>query len=226
MRTSCSQCGAGLRVLRREFFLRCPYCGARMLFEIPGRTLMISSPSIGEDSLRRLLPGVGIDAVELVYFPYREIPGASLEAAFSQPVPDLEGYRPPSASMTVLSENDASPDQLMPPAVEGVDDSVPDTSTIVYHPFFRVRTSDRGIPETLFVDAVSGLPVGGARAASNPVTLPSASFIEALIALSLLSGAVFAVARLAGAGLQGGLEASMIASMAGCAIHIRYRILR
>lgn len=226
MKTSCSQCGAGLRVLRREFFLRCPYCGARMLFEIPGRILMISSPSIGEDSLRRLLPGVGIDAVDLVYYPFREIPGAGLEAAFSQPVPDLEGYRPPSGAMTVLSENDASPEQLMPPAGESAENPGSEASTIVYHPFFRVRTADRGIPETLFVDAVSGLPVGGARAASNPVRLPSASFVEALIALSLLSGAVFAAARLAGAGLQGGLEASLVACIAGCALYIRFRILR
>lgn len=225
MRTSCSQCGAGLRILKREFFLRCPYCGARMLFEIPGRTMMISSPSIGEDALSRLLPGVGIDSVDLLYFPYREIPGAGLEAAFSQPVPDLEGYRPPSAAMTVLSGNDASPDQLMPPAGGG-EDTGDRASTIVFHPFFRVSTSDRGIAETLFVDAVSGLPVGRALSASNPVRPPSATFVEALVALSLLSGAAFAVARLAGAGLQGGLETSLAASIAGCALHIRFRILR
>lgn len=226
MRTSCSQCGAGLRILKREFFLRCPYCGARMLFEIPGRTMMISSPSTGEDSLRRLLPGVGIDAVELVYFPYREIPGAGLEAAFSQPVPDLEGYRPPSAAMTVLSENDASPDQLMPPARDDGEGSVNGSSTIVYHPFFRVRTMDRGIAETIHVDAVSGLRVGGARAASNPVRLPSATFVEALVALSMLSGTAFAAARLLGAGLQGGLEISLAACVLGCALYIRFRVLR
>ena len=187
---------------------------------------MIASPSIGGDSLRRLLPGVGIDSADLLYYPYREIPGSGLEAAFSQPVPDLDGYRPPASAMTVLSESDASPDQLMPPARDGDGGAGQEKSTIVYHPFFRVRTSDRGIGETILVDAVSGLPVGRARTASNPVRTPSATFVEALIALSLLSGAAFSVARLAGASLQGGLEASMIACIAGCALYIRLRVLR
>lgn len=219
MRASCSQCGAGLQVQRRDFYLRCPYCDARLLLDPGGRRFMISAPTVGEDSIAAAHSDMKLDSVEMVFFPYLETPGRGLEAFFSQPVPELDGYSPPSSSMKVLSPDDASPDQLIPPR----DGQTP--GTIVFHPFFKVSVSNRGFPEVFLVDAVSGLPPARTRGVRSAVPRPSRSFVEVLVPLLVISAAAFLLAGLAGAGIQDRLAASVAASLLGGGLLLRYRIL-
>ncbi len=220
MKTSCSQCGAVLPVLRRDFYIRCPYCGASLLLDTGGLVMMIASPVISADSLPRILPLMEPGNTRLSFFPYMQKPDGSLEPCFAQPVPQLDGYRPPSSSISVLSPEDAGPDQLMPPAEEA-------SGTIVFHPFFQVTSNTRGLPETILVDAITGMAVGSNGMDAVPaVPPPSRSFIEILVPQALLAAAIFALSRLAGADGQGGFSASVVACTIGCLLLIRFRILR
>lgn len=220
MKTSCSQCGAVLPVLRRDFYIRCPYCGASLLLDTGGLIMMLASPVVTADSLPRILPLMEPGNARLSFFPYIQKRDGLLEPCFAQPVSQLDGYRPPSSSVCVLSSGDAGPDQLMPPA-EGA------SGTIVFHPFFQVTTTARGLPETVLVDAVTGLVVGSNGMDTPPaVPTPSRSFIEVLVLQALVAMAVFTLSRLAGADGQGGFTASAVACVVGCLLLIRFRILR
>ena len=220
MKTSCSQCGAVLPVLRRDFYIRCPYCGASLMLDTGGLILMIASPVVHADSLSRIIPAVEPGNARLLYFPYIEKQDGSLEPCFAQPVPQLDGYRPPSSSISVLSPEDAGPDQLIPPAEEA-------SGAIVFHPFFEATTTLRGLPEMILVDAVTGTAIGCSGMDAAPaVPPPSRSFIEILVLQAVLASAVFILSRLAGADGQGGFSASIIACMVGCFLLVRFRILR
>lgn len=220
MKTSCSQCGAVLPVLRRDFYIRCPYCGASLMLDTGGLIMMLAAPVVTADSLPRILPLMEPGNSRLYFFPYIQKRDGSLEPCFAQPVPQLDGYRPPSSSVSVLSSDDASPDQLMPPAEEA-------SGTIVFHPFFQVTTTMRGLPETVLVDAVTGLLVGSNGMDTPPaMPAPSRSFIEVLVLQALAAAAIFTLSRLAGADGQGGFTASAFACVVGCLLLIRFRILR
>ena len=147
-------------VLESNFFMRCPYCDARIIVDPPENTPALVEPSVSEEFVRRLFPSGMVSSVEMKFFPYLETVTSSsrkIEPCFSQPWQDLEDYLPPSGSMKVFDESLVTPDQLIPFNRDTAEES---DGKVIFHPFFIVMLNLEGYSEGLLVDAVSGKLVG------------------------------------------------------------------
>ena len=147
-------------VIESNFFLRCPYCDARIIVDPPGNTPALVEPSVSEEYVRRLFPSGMVSSVEIKFFPYLETGTSSdrkIQRCFSQPWQDLEDYLPPSGDMKVFDESLAEPDQLIPFDRDMAEES---SGRVIFHPFFIVMLNLEGYSEGLLVDAVSGKVIG------------------------------------------------------------------
>jgi len=219
VRVRCSQCGASLAVLEREFYLRCPSCGARNLLRSPGDDVLLVLPARTPDQTRRLFPSGADLGIRLRYYPYCDASGR-LEPFFNTPSPDLAGYVPPAGATTVFSADAVDPDDLIPMA------GPPEGRRIVFHPFHEVRSTDPSHERIVLVDAVSGLRPGTGQAdAGASDKLPSRSFLISFACGAVLSAIVYTTASLAGARSSDALALSFPAALLGSAA-AAYRILR
>jgi len=160
MKINCTQCGAEQVVIESNFFLRCPYCDARIIVDPPENTPALVEPSVSEEYVRRLFPSAMVSSVETKFFPYLETGISSdrkLLRCFNQPWQELEDYLPPSGDMKVFDESLAEPDQLIPFDRDMAFDS---SGRVIFHPFFVVMLNLEGYDEGLLVDAVSGMVIG------------------------------------------------------------------
>lgn len=185
MKVSCSQCGAGHVVLESDFFLRCPYCDARIVVNPPANTPVLVVPSVDPEEASRLFPPDAVASMALRYFPYvEEEGGRNLRSCFSQPWSDLEGYVPPGGDRRVFDESLIDPEQLVP-----FDRASAGSGRIVFHPFLVVMLRLEGYGEGVLVDAVSGKLLG-----ASPLVGPGAKPERSLSALflSVLGGGLAA----------------------------------
>ncbi len=219
MRTDCTQCGASLQVLDRDYFIRCPYCEARILLDYPGGLPSAALPVLSEEMVRRRFPQGAVKAMRLLYFPYLEVSGV-LQPFFSQPRPELESHRPPASARNLLSSCDIDPDDLIP--VSGV----PEGSRIVYHPFREVRLQASGFDEILLVDAVSGAIPGRRPSLASEAPPPSRSFFGSLTVAFPAAVAATALAIAAGARPWDVLAASIAAALLSGGAYLYLKVLR
>ncbi len=156
----CTQCGSRQVVLESNFFLRCPYCDARIIVDPPENTPALVEPSVSEEHVRRLFPSGKVSSVAIKFFPYLETGTSSarkLQPCFSQPWQDLEDYLPPSGSMKVFDESLVTPDQLIPFNRDTAEGS---SGRVIFHPLYIVMLNLEGYSEGLLVDGVSGKLIG------------------------------------------------------------------
>ncbi len=156
----CTQCGSRQVVLESNFFLRCPYCDARIIVDPPENTPALVEPSVSEEHVRRLFPSGKVSSVAIKFFPYLETGTSSarkLQPCFSQPWQDLEDYIPPSGSMKVFDESLVTPDQLIPFNRDTAEGS---SGRVIFHPLYIVMLNLEGYSEGLLVDGVSGKLIG------------------------------------------------------------------
>lgn len=147
-------------VLESNFFLRCPYCDARIIVDPPENTPALVEPSVSEEHVRRLFPSGKVSSVAIKFFPYLETGTSSarkLQPCFSQPWQDLEDYLPPSGSMKVFDESLVTPDQLIPFNRDTAEGS---SGRVIFHPLYIVMLNLEGYSEGLLVDGVSGKLIG------------------------------------------------------------------
>jgi DNA-directed RNA polymerase subunit RPC12/RpoP len=212
MKVRCSQCGASLPVLEKEFYLRCPHCSARNLLRSPGENVLLVLPARTLDQVRRLFPSTAEVKASLKYYPYRDVDGR-LQPFFNSPVPELLGYVPPAGSTTIFSGDAVDPDDLVP-MVEA-----PASDRVVFHPFYVVRSADQTAEKAVHVDAVSGLRPGPASSSSGRApSLPSSSFIIVLSMGTAFSAITYLLAALSGASIPTALGLSIVAALAGSAL--------
>ena len=169
-------------VLESNFFLRCPYCDARIIVDPPENTPALVEPSVSEEYVRRLFPSGMVSSVHIKFFPYLQAGTSStrkIQPCFSQPWQDLEGYLPPSGSMKVFDESLAAPDQLIP---FNRDTAFNRSSRVIFHPFYIVMLNLEGYSEGLLVDGVSGKIIG-----EPPVTTEKADSGKKLNRIFLLT---------------------------------------
>ncbi len=160
MKINCTQCGAEQVVIESNFFLRCPYCDARIIVDPPENTPALVEPSVSEKYARRLFPSGMVSSVEIKFFPYLETGTSSdrkIQHCFNQPWQDLEDYLPPSGNMKVFDESLVEPDQLIPFDRDMAEES---SGRVIFHPFYVVMLNLEGYSEGLLVDAVSGKVIG------------------------------------------------------------------
>lgn len=209
MRMNCPQCGASLQVLDRDFYVRCPYCGARMPWSLSGRDVRLTRPVLDEAAVARLFPGGSLESVRLRYFPY-SLDGARLVPAFNQPVSELEGYAPPSGDTVLFDPALVEPELLIPPG--GEDPSLP----LVFHPVWVAIPKSGGA--AAYVDAVGGTPIG--RGASCPAASrsPASMFGRALAAGLAVSVPLYAAGVASGGGPADLFGVALAGSIAGIAI--------
>lgn len=156
MKINCTQCGAEQVVIESNFFLRCPYCDARIIVDPPENTPALVEPAVSEEYVTRLFPSDMVSSVEMKFFPYLEkVPssGREIHPCFSQPWQELEDYLPPSGDRKIFDECLAEPDQLIPFDRDMAEES---GSRIIFHPFYVVMLRLEGYGEGLLVDGVSG----------------------------------------------------------------------
>lgn len=156
MKINCTQCGAEQVVIESNFFLRCPYCDARIIVDPPENTPALVEPAVSEEYVTRLFPSDMVSSVEMKFFPYLEkVPssGREIHPCFSQPWQELEDYLPPSGDRKIFDECLAEPDQLIPFDRDMAEES---GSRIFFHPFYVVMLRLEGYGEGLLVDGVSG----------------------------------------------------------------------
>jgi len=147
-------------VIESDFFLRCPYCDARIIVDPPANTPALVENAVSEEYVRRLFPSSLVTSVEMKYFPYLETgtsSGRELRPCFNQPWQELEDYIPPSGNRKYFDESLAEPDQLIPFDRDMVEEN---DGRIVFHPFYTVMMKLEGYGEGLLVDAVSGKIIG------------------------------------------------------------------
>lgn len=160
VKINCTQCGAEQVVIESNFFLRCPYCDARIIVDPPRNTPALVEPSVSGEYVRRLFPSGMISSVKVKFFPYLETGISSnrkVLRCFSQPWQELEDYLPPSGDMKVFDESLAEPDQLIPFDRNMAEES---SGRVIFHPFFVVMLNLEGYSEGLLVDGVSGKVIG------------------------------------------------------------------
>lgn len=160
MKINCTQCGAEQVVIESNFFLRCPYCDARIIVDPPENTPALVEPSVSEEYVRRLFPSGMVSSAKVKFFPYLEtgiFSDREIQCCFSQPWQELEGYLPPSGDKKVFDESLAEPDQLIPFDRDMAEES---SGRVIFHPFFVVMLNLEGYSEGLLVDAVSGKVIG------------------------------------------------------------------
>lgn len=176
-------------VLESNFFLRCPYCDARIIVDPPENTPALVEPSVSEEHVRRLFQSGMVSSTEIKFFPYLETGTSSarkVQPCFSQPWQGLEGYLPPSGSMKVFDESLASPDQMIP---FNRDTVFALSGRIIFHPFYVVMLNLEGYSEGLLVDGVSCKIIG-----EPPVTADQADSgtkLNRMFFLTLAAGLVF-----------------------------------
>jgi DNA-directed RNA polymerase subunit RPC12/RpoP len=220
MKVRCSQCGASLAVLEREFYLRCPHCGARNLLRSPGESTLLVLPAKTEDQIRRLFPAGADLRTELRFYPYREVAG-HLQPFYNHPVPELAGYVPPAGAATIFSEDAVDPDDLIPMAEE------PSGSRVVFHPFYVVYSTDTTTESAIHIDAVSGLRPGpGAGPGGSGAFPPSRSFFTVLAYGVAFSALVYALAIISRASTPTAMALSIVAAFAGSLIAVFFKVLR
>ncbi len=161
MKISCTQCGAEHIVIESDFFLRCPYCDARIVVDPPADTPQIVMPSVAEEHVKRLFPPGMVISLEKKYFPYYEVDhsltGKTLISCFSQPWQDLEDYSPPAGDRRIFEVSIAEPCEFIPFDRDLIDE---ESVRIVFHPFYIVMLKLEGYNEGVLVDAVSGQLLG------------------------------------------------------------------
>ncbi len=160
MKISCTQCGAEQVVLESNFFLRCPYCDARIIVDPPENTPALVEPAVSEEYVRRLFSSGVVSSVEVKFFPYLEkvlSSGREIQSCFSQPWQELEDYIPPSGDRKIFDKSLAEPDQLIPFDRDMAEES---GSRVIFHPFYVVMLKLEGYGEGLLVDGVSGKIIG------------------------------------------------------------------
>ncbi len=189
MKISCTQCGAQQVVLESNFFLRCPYCDARIVVDPPENTPALVEPSVSEEYVRRLFPSGMVSSIEIKFFPYLETGTSSsrkIQPCFSQPWQDLEDYLPPSGNMKIFDESLAEPDQLIPFDRDMAEES---SGRVIFHPFYIIMLNMEDYSEGLLVDGVSGKVIG-----EPPVTAEQADSgtkLNRMFFLTLAAGLVF-----------------------------------
>jgi DNA-directed RNA polymerase subunit RPC12/RpoP len=160
VRINCTQCGAEQVVIQSDFFLRCPYCEARIIVDPPEDTPLLVEASVSEEYVRRLFPSGMVTSVEMKYFPYLEKGESSSRTilpCFNQPWQELTDYIPPSGDRSVFDDSLAEPDQLIPFDRDMLEES---GGRVIFHPFFIVMLKLEGYAEGLIVDALSGKIIG------------------------------------------------------------------
>ena len=191
MKINCTQCGAEQVVIESNFFLRCPYCNARIIVDPPENTPALVEPAVREEYVRRLFPSGAVSSVEMKFFPYLEkiVPsGREIKPCFSQPWQELEDYLPPSGDRKIFDESLAEPDQLIPFDRDMAEES---GSRVIFHPFYVVMLKLEGYGEGLLVDGVSGKVIG-----EPPVTEEqndSGQNLYRTFLITLAAGLVFTV---------------------------------
>ncbi len=191
MKVNCPQCGAEQIVIESDFFLRCPYCDARIIVDPPGNTPELVSSAVTEEYVRRLFPPGMVSSVEMKYFPYLETgisSGGEIQPCFSQPWQELEDYLPPSGNRKVFDESLVDPDQVIPFDRDMLEEN---PGRVIFHPFYVVMLKLEGYGEGLLVDAVSGKIVG-----ESPVTEDKSNREQDLYRTflrTLLTGLIFTV---------------------------------
>jgi len=191
VRINCTQCGAEQIVIQSDFFLRCPYCDARIVVDPPENTPQLVEASVSEEYVRRLFPSGMVTSVEMKYFPYLESGESSsrmILPCFNQPWQELSDYTPPSGDRSVFDDSLAEPDQLIPFDRDMLEES---GGRVIFHPFFIVMLKLEGYSEGLLVDALSGKLIG-----DPPVTAErpdSGNSLYRSFFVTLASGLVFTV---------------------------------
>jgi len=176
-------------VLESNFFLRCPYCDAKIIVDPPESTPVLVDASVSEEYARRLFPSGMVSSVDVKFFPYLETGTSTarkVQPCFSQPWQDLENYLPPSGNMKVFDESLVTPDQLIPFNRDMTEES---SGRVIFHPFYVVMLNMEGYSEGLLVDAVSGKVIG-----EPPVTteqVDSGKNLNRIFFLTLAAGLVF-----------------------------------
>jgi len=191
VKINCTQCGAEHVVIESDFFLRCPFCEARIIVDPPANVPALVESAVTEEYVRRLFPSDMVSSVELKFFPYyeKEIPsGREIHPCFSQPWKELEEYIPPSGNRKVFDESLTSPDQLIPFDRDMAEES---ENRIIFHPFFVVMLKLEGYEEGLLVDALSGKLIGESPLLHDDDNTESA--LHRIFFMALLIGLLFTV---------------------------------
>lgn len=198
MKVSCSQCGSEQVVLDSDFFLRCPYCGSRIIVNPPPSTPFMVKTSITREDVRRLFPPEMVTDLEIKYFPYLETAGPGSRErvpCFSQPWQELEDYTPPDGDRKVFDESMAEPGQIIPFNREQAQLT---EGRLVFHPYFIVMLKLQGYGEGILVDGVSGKALGGLPASGGEEERSAGLeglFLKALLAGLAVSVPVYLVSR-------------------------------
>lgn len=195
MKINCSQCGADLPVLEKDFYLRCPYCEATIFIRLPSETISLTKVLVSRSEAMRPFSREEVSNMELLYFPYRERDG-KMRPAFNQPVKELEIYTPPMGDKRVFSPDDVSPESLIP--FERESDS---ESGIVYHPFYRVSVFSDGFKKSVFIDGVSGKPLLTEKPDTDSSILLQSVFVSSFITGLCFSIPVYILGVIAGCGI-------------------------
>lgn len=190
MKINCTQCGAEHMVIESDFFLRCPYCDARIVVDPPADTPKLVMASVSPEYVRRLFPPGMVISLEKKYFPYYEmdqsLKGKTLISCFSQPWQDLERYSPPAGDRRVFDQSIAEPCEFIPFDRDQIDEA---SVGIVFHPFYIVMLKLEGYSEGVLVDAVSGQLLGESPvtddAASKEMELPKLFFLTLIAGLAV-----------------------------------------
>lgn len=199
MKVNCSQCGSEQVVLDSDFFLRCPYCGSRIIVNPPPSAPFMVKTSVTAEDVRRLFPPGMVTGLEIKYFPYLETAGPGSREripCFSQPWQELEDYTPPDGDRNVFDESLVEPGQIIPFNRE---QTQPEEGKLVFHPYFIVMLKLQGYGEGVLVDGVSGKALGALPAIGGGEEKHSAGlerlFLKALLAGLAVSVPVYLVSR-------------------------------
>ncbi len=192
MKINCTQCGAEHIVIESDFFIRCPYCDARIVVDPPADTPELVMASVSEEYVRRLFPPGMVISSEKKYFPYCEtdqsLTGKTLISCFSQPWQELEDYSPPAGDRRIFDESIAEPCEFIPFDRDQIDEA---SVRIIFHPFYIVMLKLEGYSEGVLVDAVSGQLLG-----ESPVMDDTASKemkLHKLFFLTLIAGLAISI---------------------------------
>jgi DNA-directed RNA polymerase subunit RPC12/RpoP len=219
MKARCTQCGASLRVMETDFYLRCPYCEANVVVRDTGKMPSVVVPVLDATAVERLFPPGAVESLAVRFFPY-VLRDGSLTPVFSQPYDELTTYVPPGGDRQVWDDDDLEPESVIPfdPDLQGEEDRV------VYHPFYLVMQRGSGYSSGILVDGVSGLVLGdpsGEGEASGPARSRDTA-LRALAVGIVPSALVFIIASSGETGIFGG---ALFATAAATAAVLLVRML-
>jgi DNA-directed RNA polymerase subunit RPC12/RpoP len=217
MKVRCTQCGASLRVLGTDFYLRCPYCEASVVVRETGIMPSIVDPVMDTAGVERLFPPGIVESTAVRFFPYVLREGEEAPV-FSQPFDELTGYVPPAGDRKVWDDDLVEPESLIPvsPDLAGEDEAV------VYHPFFLVMLRGSGFSSGVLVDGISGRILGD-YGPTPENTKPERSRDTALRALAVgivPSALVFILTHGGSTGMFGGALFSAVAAAAAFVLYV------